>query len=64
MRDTDTDACYTIDEFCRAHRLSKSSYYDLKRRGLGPREIRVMRKPLVTVEAAAEWRQRMTEQDA
>ena len=34
-------AAYTIREFCDAHRFSRSHYYNLKRRGLGPDETRL-----------------------
>jgi hypothetical protein len=47
---------YTIKEFCRAHRLSISSYYELKKKGLTPREKRINTHVMITAEAAAEWR--------
>lgn len=31
---------YTIREFCQAERISKTLYYELKAKGLGPKEIR------------------------
>ena len=34
-------ARYTIREFCDAHRISKSTYYNLRKQGLGPDEARV-----------------------
>jgi hypothetical protein len=48
-------AAYTIPEFCEAHRISESTYYNLKSKGLGPRELDAGRK-IITFEAAAEWR--------
>jgi hypothetical protein len=57
VADIDTPlAAYTLAEFCKAHRLSESMYYKLKRAGLGPRECKVLSKILITHEAAAEWR--------
>ncbi|MCB1906488.1 MAG: hypothetical protein KDH15_03880 [Rhodocyclaceae bacterium] len=47
---------YTIEGFCEAHHITKPLYYELKRAGLGPREMEVGRRRLITVEAAAEWR--------
>jgi hypothetical protein len=47
---------FTIKEFCRAHRLSVSSYYELRKAGLGPREKRINTHIVITAEAAAEWR--------
>lgn len=31
---------FTIEEFCARHRLSRSTYYDLRKRGLGPQEMK------------------------
>jgi hypothetical protein len=47
---------YSIDEFCKAHGLSRSTYYNLKKLGLGPREMSVLTRKLISDEAAAEWR--------
>jgi hypothetical protein len=49
-------AAFTIKEFCAAHRISEAMYYKLRTAGLGPREMRVLRKVTISVEAAAEWR--------
>ena len=49
-------AAYTIPEFCKAYRLSRSQYYTMKLAGIGPVEMRVGgRKRLISFEAAAEW---------
>jgi hypothetical protein len=50
---------YTIDGFCEAHNLPRSTYYELKRRGQSPREMRAGRRVLISREAAAEWRRFM-----
>jgi hypothetical protein len=47
---------FTIKEFCRTHRLSVSTYYKLKKLGLGPREKHIDSRVIITQEAAAEWR--------
>lgn len=47
---------FTIPEFCEAHRISQSTYYKLRNAGLGPREMRSLRKVTISVEAAALWR--------
>jgi len=54
-----TRACFTVTEFCQAHRISRSHFYDLTRHGHGPRIIKAGNSTLISVEAAAEWRQRM-----
>ena len=50
---------YTIPEFCTAHRLSRALLYLFIRDGRGPAIMKVGRRRLISVEAAAEWRQRM-----
>jgi hypothetical protein len=47
-------ATYTIPEFCKAHRISESMYYKLRAVGLGPREMRALRKVTISIEAAAQ----------
>jgi hypothetical protein len=49
----------SVREFCRRYDFSKSTYYNLKRRGLGPRTMRVGNREKVTPEAAAEWVSKM-----
>ena len=49
-------AAYTIPTLCAAHHLSESFYFKLKNMGLGPREMRVGARVLITFEAAADWR--------
>jgi hypothetical protein len=49
-------AAYTIREFCDAHRISRSTYYNLRKQGLGPDEARVRDRVIITMEAAARWR--------
>lgn len=49
--------CYTIDEFCRTHRLGRSMYYKLRDEGRAPTEVKISdNKVLITKEAAARWR--------
>jgi hypothetical protein len=50
---------FSVDEFCSTHRISRALFYLLQRAGSGPRLMRVGRRTLVTVDAAAEWRKRM-----
>jgi hypothetical protein len=51
-----TFAVFTIAEFCRAHRISQSMYFKLRALGLGPREMMVGTRKLISFEAAADWR--------
>ena len=47
---------YSIEEFCRAHRISRAFYFNIKRDGFGPREMRVGNRVIISREAAADWR--------
>jgi hypothetical protein len=47
---------YTIPTFCVAHDLSESFYHKLRSRGLGPREMRIGARVLISHEAAVAWR--------
>ena len=49
-------AVYSRAGFCRSHGLSESFYHKLKNEGLGPDELRLGSKVLITHEAAARWR--------
>ena len=49
-------AAYTRQEFCDAHRISRSKYYELKAKGLTPDEMDLDGKTTISIEAAARWR--------
>jgi hypothetical protein len=49
-------AAYSIRQFCREHNISESMYFKMRAMGLGPREMAVGTRRLITKEAAAEWR--------
>jgi hypothetical protein len=49
-------AAYTVAEFCAAHRISRSTFYNLRKRGLGPVEARIGARVLISMEAASRWR--------
>jgi hypothetical protein len=52
----DDVAAYSIRTFCRAHSISPAFYYKLQRQGLGPRELKLGARTLISAESAAEWR--------
>jgi hypothetical protein len=60
---SDRDASMTIREFCKLERISKVTYHKLKRKGLGPVEMRAPGMSLVRITPAArfEWHARMAE---
>ena len=49
-------AAYSITEFCQAHRLSESMYFKLRNQGLGPDEMSVGSRRIISFEAAERWR--------
>jgi hypothetical protein len=54
---------FKIQEFCDAHRISRSHYYNLKQLGLAPDETHIGHVTIITTEAAARWR-KQRERDA
>jgi hypothetical protein len=47
---------FSVDEFCRLHRISRASLYNYWTDGVGPRVMRVGKRRLISAEAAEEWR--------
>jgi hypothetical protein len=53
---------YSIEQFCQAHNLSRTGYYALKAKKMGPAETQLTPrgKIFITEEAAQAWRVRIT----
>jgi len=49
-------ACYSVDEFCSSHSISRAMFYKLRAEGKGPRTMSVGTRTLISSEAAADWR--------
>ena len=49
----------TVKQFCGANQISHVHFYELLKRGLGPRVMKVGRRTLITLHAEAEWHRRM-----
>jgi predicted DNA-binding transcriptional regulator AlpA len=49
-------ACYSVDEFCSAHAISRAMFYKLRADGKAPRTMSVGSRTLISYEAAADWR--------
>jgi predicted DNA-binding transcriptional regulator AlpA len=49
-------AAYSVPKFCAAHGISEAFYYKLREDGLAPRETRLGKRILISIEAAARWR--------
>ncbi|MGO4506029.1 hypothetical protein AB4Z51_03345 [Bradyrhizobium sp. 2TAF36] len=53
---------FSIPEFCKVHGgFSLAMYWKLKSQGLGPVEMRVGRRVLISAEAASAWRREREE---
>jgi predicted DNA-binding transcriptional regulator AlpA len=50
---------YSIEEFCKSHRISRGTFYNLLKAGHAPTIMKVGARTLVSAEAAAEWRRKM-----
>jgi len=46
---------FSPGQFCARHNISETMYRGMKKRGIGPREIRVLDRVLITTEAEDEW---------
>ena len=52
---------YSNLEFCYAHRVSRAHYYNMKARGLGPKETNAGGRKIITETEARRWREANTE---
>lgn len=48
-------AAFTIDEWCEHRRIKRPTFYKMRRVGKGPKVHYALTKPLISVEADAEW---------
>ena len=55
---------YTIKEFVKLHRISRGKFYQMVSAGEGPDFMHVGSRRLITVEAAAAWRAKLTKRAA
>lgn len=54
-----TALAFSVPEFCELHRLSRATFYNLQREGLGPRVMKCGRRTLIARESAEAWRRQM-----
>lgn len=55
---------FSVAEFCRAHSISRGTFYALLKEGRGPTISKVGRRTLISAEAAEAWRRRMEQETA
>jgi predicted DNA-binding transcriptional regulator AlpA len=61
---TDERDAWSVIEFCARHTISRSTFYNLKRAGLGPHETRVGRRIIITRASAAAWLRKREKESA
>lgn len=49
----------SVTAFCKAHSITRPTFYALAKQGRAPRFMKVGSRTLISVEAAAEWRRQM-----
>jgi predicted DNA-binding transcriptional regulator AlpA len=59
MQTTTDRQAYSVDEFCRSHGICRATFYNLRKAGDGPVEMKIGARTLISVEAAEAWRRRM-----
>lgn len=47
---------YNVNEFCEAHRISRTMFYELAKEGRGPAVTKLGNRTLILGEAARDWR--------
>ncbi len=52
-------AAYSVADFCKAHSISRALFYKALKKGWGPDIMKCAGRTLISVEAAAGWRERM-----
>jgi hypothetical protein len=52
---------FSVDAFCKSHGISRPFLYRLWERGEGPEVMKLGSRTLIPTEAAAKWRERMTQ---
>ncbi len=55
---------FTVTQFADAHFVSRTHVYALIKAGKGPRVMKVGRRTLISVEAAADWRRQLEQETA
>jgi hypothetical protein len=61
---TMSKSAQTVDEFCVDNHICRATFYNLKKRGRGPRIMKVGSRTLITTEASADWRREMEAETA
>jgi hypothetical protein len=60
----EAESSYTIDEFCKAERISRSMFYKLRSQGKAPRLFNAGTAVRISPEARREWRRKREDEAA
>src|SRR5215510_11743441 len=60
----ESDAAYTVENFCLLHGISIQLFYKLQKAGLAPAIMKLGTRTLITRESAAAWRAARTKAQA
>jgi len=52
----DPPVVYTVSEFCKAHKIGRTTFYKLIADKNAPRLMRIGKRVFITRESAAKWR--------
>lgn len=50
---------FSIEQFCKAHSISRAKFYLLLKEGNAPKIMQVGRRRLISIESAKKWRECM-----
>ncbi len=59
---TETQTAKSVSRWCQDNDLSRSMFYQLRKKGLAPAVMKIGRRTLISAEADAAWRKRMEEE--
>lgn len=60
----EVERSFSIAELCEAENISAGTYFNLRREGLGPREIRFRSTVRITPDARREWHEKLRRHSA
>lgn len=47
---------FSVDQFCKAHNISRAKFYQMLKNGTGPLIMKIGKRTLISNEAAQKWR--------
>lgn len=47
---------FSVDQFCKAHNISRAKFYQMLKEGTAPRIMKIGKRTLISNESAQKWR--------